>query len=205
MVDIEYIKIMLTPESEERKIKPGDFIPYNVAELLANGKIELFKRCFAKVTNDYTNVVSNDSEYTVELKCFNCGEIYTQKGSKTKTCKIIRAKPEEKICHKCLLKKKDEEKALKRKQQENYENAIKENTNYFIQTYLNVGYDFTDKTEKSFYALKSELQNVDADFIANAIKNMKYHDFLDTPYWKVIARHIKKRANNRCQLCNNYK
>ena len=29
-----------------------------------------------------------------------------------------------------------------------------------------------------------------------------YHDFLKTPYWKIVASWVKKRYKNRCALCN---
>lgn len=33
------------------------------------------------------------------------------------------------------------------------------------------------------------------------INSMLYQDFLQTPYWKSIARYIKQRDGNRCRLC----
>lgn len=39
-------------------------------------------------------------------------------------------------------------------------------------------------------------------YIEDYIKQMKYSDFLKTPYWSAIAERVKIRAKNSCQVCN---
>jgi hypothetical protein len=38
--------------------------------------------------------------------------------------------------------------------------------------------------------------------LAEAIKKMEYADFITTPYWKLLAQHIKVKAKHRCRVCN---
>ena len=33
------------------------------------------------------------------------------------------------------------------------------------------------------------------------IKSMKYRDFLNTPYWKIVAAYVKYKAKFKCQIC----
>lgn len=194
MVDVEYIKMMLEPDSNERKIQPGDFIPYGVAEILAQGKVDPFKRCFAPA-------LSGD-KYTIELKCFCCGKIYTDSGSKTKILKVIRYKPEKKVCPVCEAKKEEEDQQQRVKMREEYNANAKANAEEFVKVYLEPGYDFQNKRDDMFYMLRNKLFFSNAEEIAEAINDMTYQDFLDTPYWKTIARHVRKRAKYKCQLCS---
>ena len=194
MVDLEYIKMVLEPDSNERKIQPGDFIPYHVVEILAQSKVEPFKRCFAPALNG--------DEYTVELKCFYCGKIFTEKGSKTKILQVIRNKPKDKICGICKAKKEEEKRQKEIKMREEYIAHKKINTESFINDCLIPGYDFENKHDDMFYTLKNELFFADEKEVAEAINNMTYQEFLDTPYWRTIARHVRKKARYRCQLCN---
>lgn len=194
MVDVEYIKMMLEPDSNERKIQPGDFIPYGVVEILAQGKVDPFKRCFAPA-------LSGD-KYTIELKCFCCGKIYTDSGSKTKILKVIRYKPEKKVCPVCEAKKEEEDQQQRVKMREEYNANAKANAEEFVKVYLEPGYDFQNKRDDMFYMLRNKLFFSNAEEIAEAINDMTYQDFLDTPYWKTIARHVRKRAKYKCQLCS---
>lgn len=38
--------------------------------------------------------------------------------------------------------------------------------------------------------------------VSFAIKQMKYQDFLRTPYWKVVSQQVREDAGNKCQICN---
>lgn len=38
--------------------------------------------------------------------------------------------------------------------------------------------------------------------VSSFLKDMTYSEFLMTPYWKACAAIARKRAGNRCQLCN---
>lgn len=194
MVDVEYIKMMLGPDSNERKIQPGDFIPYDVVEILAHGKVDPFKRCFAPALNG--------DKYTIELKCFCCGKIYTDSGSKTKILKVIRYKPEKKVCPVCEAKKKEQALQQQIKAREEYIANSEMRAEQFIKDYLQPGYDFDNKKDDMFYMLKNKIFFLNADLVAEAINDMDYQDFLNTPYWRTIARHVRKRAKYKCQLCN---
>jgi 5-methylcytosine-specific restriction endonuclease McrA len=33
-------------------------------------------------------------------------------------------------------------------------------------------------------------------------KRERYHDYLESPYWKEVAKAVKERAGYRCQVCN---
>lgn len=79
-------------------------------------------------------------------------------------------------------------------------NSLKQNINtteYIIQNYL-----IRDQVI-SFNELKSLLDNADEDRIAEYIQTMNYKDFLNSPYWKAIAKYRKYKANYKCCVCGN--
>jgi hypothetical protein len=46
------------------------------------------------------------------------------------------------------------------------------------------------------------LSNCDDEKIKDAIKDLNYNDFLNTPYWKAIAYEVKRRHRFRCIMCD---
>jgi hypothetical protein len=41
----------------------------------------------------------------------------------------------------------------------------------------------------------------DYSYIGNFFKKMKYKDFLNTLYWRIISKCIRELAHNKCQVC----
>jgi len=54
--------------------------------------------------------------------------------------------------------------------------------------------------QSSFSQLQKESKGLCKD-IKPFIKAMNYNDFLQTPYWKIIATKVKKNANYQCVYC----
>lgn len=200
MVDIEYIKATLNPtlEDDRRKIKQGDYLTKEVIDLLCTGKVANIQKCFA--LTDGTS-----EKYTVECVCSKCNSIHTLKKSKTKLLEYIADLRNGINNYKCEICKELEAEESKKLSEQNkilLEKATISATETFISNYLCVGYDINDKSDKQFYAMRNQLYRCDIDAIADYINDMDYHDFLITPYWRIIARHMKKKAKYKCQLCN---
>lgn len=47
----------------------------------------------------------------------------------------------------------------------------------------------------------TDTTGVDESEVAHVILQMKYSEFLETPYWSSISREVKRRAGEQCQKC----
>ncbi len=101
----------------------------------------------------------------------------------------------------------DKEKQISRNQENHpkIDQEIQQNTFYYLENYLN-----PNKKWNRSVSLKKQLNlirysKVNWKIVSEYIKNMKYTDFLQTPYWKIIATHSKFKAKFKCQICNNHR
>lgn len=199
---LETIKSIIHPiESNDGKIQYGDTITRDVIEIMKEGNLTNIKNCFAPVPH---NCLQGD--YIVELICNKCGKTHIESLSKTKTIDAIRGKYES-ICSDCY---REELIAWSKREQETerktYEEIVQESTNEFIEKYLTVSDEFDDRISKEDYkSLNDIAKNSDIDKVVGIIKAMDYKDFLKTKYWKMSSYIKKKKAGNRCELCNGKK
>lgn len=47
----------------------------------------------------------------------------------------------------------------------------------------------------------TDTRGVDESEVAHIIRQMRYEDFLQTPYWRAISKHIKRQAGGECEFC----
>jgi len=76
---------------------------------------------------------------------------------------------------------------------------IKETDTNFIKQYVLGKYSKTYTIEQMLEYKRFSNKEI------NYIKTLKYKKFLNTPYWKIISKHIKDNADNHCALCNSTK
>ena len=212
MIDIDYIKSVLNPTLEnERKIGPEDIITQDIIEIIRAGKVSQIPKCFkpVEVSGQTFKVltVCNRCKSEKVLKSFSKTQLLDF--MKPKTCKGI----EEKIlCTECLKKKEVEDKILEKQKAEEQaelkakrQEIIEKNTNSFILNYLDPNRQWNEGVN-----LKTKVKDIiyldyliNDDIISEYIRcQLRYEDFLNTPYWNAISQYAKSRAKFKCQLCN---
>lgn len=196
MVDYNLFESILE-KSKEGYIEDGDHIDAKTMDLF--------------IKHGHTNIrmlfktYSDSAYYYVDVRCGCCGKIQQQRLSKTKIFTYVndvRQKRNNIRCHECYLE--EERKRLKERDKERV-SLVKEkekNTEHYIQTYLNPENSWKEGVKP--YTKRNDLQcvYVDRQKIRDYIRDMDYHDFLQTPYWKAVAESVKQYHNYRCQLCN---
>lgn len=192
MIDTELFKKVLS--SEYRPINENDIINDNILnelkEFSAQKIISLFKK--------------GDYKVHCQLKCCNCGQVKDIYLTKTRLQEYIRKK--QITCEDCLELQKQQKEAKAEEDKYRIFEEKKQGTKYFIDFYLNPDekWDNKIKTNDKFYTMYRDFNyETFREIIAEYINNMKYSDFLKTPYWKAIAEKIKKKAEFKCQICGN--
>lgn len=59
-------------------------------------------------------------------------------------------------------------------------------------------YNCWDTKERLIYML----DYIDKSKLKKFVDKMSYKDYLSTSYWKFVSYLVKKKAKNKCQLCN---
>jgi hypothetical protein len=154
--------------------------------------------CFEPLKEDQLSSV-----FLVEAECEHCHSISIVEMTKTRLIDYLKRKTKKRwrneyICENCKIKNKENEKQKKIE----YIKREEENTKNFIDVYLDKNKAWNK--ELKFYDRWNSIVHsfVDWEIIANYINTIDYHDFLQTPYWKIIAEKKKRAAGFRCQLCN---
>ncbi len=166
----------------------------------------------------YINAQSNYKRYSCDVICGNCDNKFCVKSlSRSKLLEYMFPKREKKydnrtreiyfvekvfLCTKCIQEKKQQEKIANQRIQQQCEDALPANTDNFIHLYLNPNMRWTDYKDSGHRIQEMQRKNVCWDNVELAAIRMNYADFLQTPYWKMIAYHVKKRAKFRCKLCD---
>lgn len=212
MINEEFIKSILFPENiDSQKIQSGDFISSELVELMATSTQKRIRECFAPAPERKTGESTATLKYSVEFECESCHSYNITEMGKDQVIYYIshrNKKPLKKhwcsrrfLCDECAKlerewqeKQKQEWLCIKSANQ-------KDATCTFIKTYCNAGYDFTNPSHNDYRALYNAIRFCDQNKIAEHIREMDYREFLDTPYWKAIARYVKYRAKYKCMLC----
>lgn len=200
MIDYEFFKKILNQE-DDGYIEDGDFLDKNIVSLFAKSKKQKVVNLFKKYGKTYKPL------YSVELECMKCGKTWVVDMNKTKFIEHITAlhytdespyKASHILCNECLEEYKNRQNELNRIRGEEEYKERTENTKEFIKKYLSAfpTIEIYVKWSTIRYA------NVDFDMVAEYIQEMNYYTFLNTIYWKVVAKKVKERAGYRCQLCN---
>ena len=133
---------------------------------------------------------TNFSNYKILLNCRHCNTPVESSLSKTAFINVIRTctAPSAIItCFSCL-----------NKPQENKTLTKEHKTIKFIDDYVyNKGIITTP-----FINMLNQYRECNFMPIKQTICKMKYSDFLNTFYWKIIANEKRIQANNKCQLCS---
>lgn len=205
MVDYELFKSILT-RGDDGYIEAGDFIDYRTMLLFAESPVTKLKSLFKRSSGD----VSNPCQYSIELTCPECQKKYKRFVSFSRLYDTVRVMSGSKAyekrvdlhCDDCKAILLQKQKELDKKALEEYEKRLKERTDKYIENYLDPiktwkkGVPFSKKWDEI-------TQNgVDRQAIAEYIKNMDYHEFLQTPYWKTIADKKKYHDKYKCAVCN---
>lgn len=201
MVDIDLFKKILEKE-DEGYITNGDFIPFELFDLLSKYSDEKRKKLFGK----QPKVGKNYYTYNVEIKCPNCEKMFVKNMSKTPLFSLINCYKNEcnkkdLFCEECFEKYELERKNEKLEEQKKEEEKNKERLKIYIHENLNPNYQWKEKTPL-WKKMRDISDDVDRNVIAKYILSMPYREFLQTPYWKAISQKVMANANFRCQICN---
>ena len=216
-MDKEFIKEILSTEDwqDDRLIKRGDFIDLDFIDYLCTVKTSKIDKAFYRY---YDKPLKGESVYHTELKCPCCGNIRVQNLSKTNiidTIKKIKYKKEngvdkffysavELLCEDCANKKKEKEDREREQYNIDRISKINSETDEYIEIYLDPCNSFKKEISlSSKIRLIMECSYLNDNKIKNAIQNMDYRYFLNTPYWDGVRNYKLKKSKYRCQLCGN--
>jgi hypothetical protein len=154
-----------------------------------------------KHTFEPTNGIGQ--QWTYEIICVCCQQKCAITTCKTKMLEHI-FNNKKVMCLKC----EKEEKDLKRKEitfnkiQNNID--LKKNTQFFIENFLCPDPEHYWPKDYTFWDRWNDVSSFrrDRDVVAVYIQEMKYKDFLKTPYWRAISEKKRHEAKYRCQMCN---
>lgn len=194
-MDREYVKFLLTDpvEDNDRKIQVGEYIDNDLIELFRSNPKNI-NRCFAPYKS-----LPLGAKYDVECICDICHQTYDNKLSKTAIIRYV--KEQKSTCNKCMKNQQRIKEEQRKFEIEDRKIEREINTQLYIGDYLAPYNKWHKDVKYSEMRRAIECGNVDDTVIANYIKQMKYSDFLKTPYWKYISWKTKYRANNVCALC----
>lgn len=201
MIDIDFLETIIFKKEEEHKIQEGDYITSEIVDLLRKGSVSDRQACFAPARGYF--------RYLIDVSCNDCGKIMQKEFSKTKVLDYLRGARQYR-CDDCeakkiILERKHREKiraeleSSTRKMQE----QINKNTEIYIENYLDPYKSWikgttakakTNDVIKYGYSVNDEKN-------AEAVQNLTYEDFLQTPYWQAISLYAKYLSRFRCQLC----
>ena len=199
MVDYNLFEKILKSE-DCGYIENYDFISYDLLMLFASSKVEKVKSLFKK---------GDVSLYDVELKCEKCDKMFVLHVTKTKLYEILqhlRGNTKRDyihiLCRCCEQIHKEEENRKKQQQMQKMEEIESAMAKKYIDDYLNPDNSWKKGVKNWDKIKKLSTEMWCNKYIEDYIKQMKYSDFLKTPYWSAIAERVKIRAKNSCQVCN---
>lgn len=201
MIDIDLFRKIL---EEDGYIECGDIIPIELFELMCSSPIDKVKSLFKK----HECILAEKKLYTVNIKCTECGKIFSLKVCKTNLLNLIslfknKSKKNYKcLCIECHSKELEIEKERKKAKDIERELNIIKNTESYISSYLDP--DKCWNKDVPYYVKFRQIKDVPVNWnaIKEHIRNMNYYDFLETPYWKAISEKVKSKAKYKCQICN---
>ena len=204
MIDIDLFRKILS--ADDGYIENGDTIPFELFEMMYCFPIDKVLSLFSKKKDK----CPQEYNYDVQIRCPECGRIITRQFNKTGLLNAIsfyrgKVKQYRKIdylCDECkvLEGKRMEEK--KNQEISRMQNVIAENTEHFIDNYLNKNKEWNKDVPLNRRFYNMFYANVDWSKIKDFIRKLDYQDFLQTPYWKAISDKVKRKAKYRCMICN---
>lgn len=208
-MDKEFIKELLSTEdgTSEKLIKNGDFIDSELLEILGKSTKKNLQKAFYSHKG---NIPGGGYQYFVELECPVCNKFHAKAVSKNKLMQILgysNSYSTEKYiihCELCKTKAEMEEKRKERERRADWEEREKNRTKNYIENYLNPNNSFKPEisaNEKISSIMEDFYGNSISDEVTNAILQMDYKDFLNTPYWDGVRNYKLKRAKYCCELC----
>lgn len=213
MIDKEFIKSILFPEdTESKKIKPGDHITAELVELMQAAPQKRIRECFAVIPKREKGEALTKYKYSIEVECKHCHKRFVREMGKEDIILYIsyngKADAKNKnwrvkdvLCSECTIIAENDRKKEMVENKKRWEQYQHDATAMFIEVYLKAGWDFEKPSNKNYWELFNACRGCGISTIAAHIKAMDYHDFLDTPYWKAIARYVKHKAGYKCMMC----
>ena len=200
MVNIEYLKSVIHPNQEDQRLQVGDTINDEIIDLLRECKKKDLSKCFAPAE------LGDRRKFTINTVCPYCDTVFSKEETKNYILnEILRVtydgcgtriyNDEYKICPECMVKILEREQLIKKQKEQLALQEKEQLTQYIIDKYI-LGDDVI-----YFSHLSSLCQSADEERIASVIRSMRYKDFLQSPYWKAIARYAKNYVSSKCSLC----
>lgn len=208
-MDKEFIRELLSTEegTSEKLIKNGDYIDSELLEILKQAPRKNLQKAFYSYKE---NLPNGGYQYLVEVRCPVCNKVHTKIVSKNKLMQILgysTSYSAEKYiyhCDFCKLKAEVADQIQERKRRAQWEENEKNRIKNYIENYLNPNNSFKQEVsvnEKIDYIMQNFYDNSISDEITNAVLQMSYKDFLNTPYWDGVRSYKLKRAKYCCELC----
>ena len=203
MVDYKLFENILS-QKDEGYVEEGDFLDFNIVKLFAASDLPRVRRLFKGTTRS-----SKPIGYYCEFECEKCGRKYITKVGKTRLFDILHLikNPAKKlgkvfVCDECKQTQKEEVVIDQERLAALLEKQTALNTEKYIELYLAPDKKWSENVSLYVRIQRLSSNAVNRDVIIEYIRNMDYYDFLETPYWKAIARRVKYKAGYKCQLCN---
>ncbi len=159
---------------------------------------------------------SGPASYNISgLECPQCHRAFTVTGiSRTKLLEAIngmkpdssrRKKPRSRwvpLCSDCVIKNGRKSREEQEAESERRWKIRRKNTDKFIELFLSPTSKWGIDAYKWYRSVMDNICNCEEEDVSQAIREMNYKDFLQTPYWKAIAQQVRYKADYRCQICN---
>ncbi len=81
--------------------------------------------------------------------------------------------------------------------------VLNDRSDRFVRSYLIARSGVVASEFAPYTTIIAAVSGIAEDSVAGLIKELPYHLFLQTPYWKAIAQEVKGRSNFHCCVCPN--
>lgn len=213
MIDYHTLEAIIKPVviDDSHKITNNDIITEELVQFLIKAnQFKYINECFAKMDRPKKGELPRPT-WHIQMKCTECDTIQEKLVNKATLLDYLKVRYSESksphnpfilrqysqfLCNECIERQRiaEEEKKVLENQK------ILDNTKLFVQKYLSKDIN-TSMLRNNIDVLKSEIRNCDEGLIAEYISSLDYDHFLITPYWKIIAYHVKKSAKFKCVIC----
>ena len=214
MIDIQLFKAVL--EKQTRLIDETDFIPESVIAFFTSYRVSLIEQLFKQSTS------KEQVHYKWESQCSTCSALVSHDTCKSEIFKFLTlfarsktskfdcwdaAKLQNYDCFQCVERRRLKEEQDKTEQAISFQaqsRSREETTSEFISNYLDSSKAWNEET--NFYHAFKQVErlfscSVNQEVVVQHIVAMPYNDFLNTPYWKCVAKEVYRRAKFLCSIC----
>jgi len=222
-MDREFVKMIISTKDgkDDRLIKRGDLVDWELVELLKNTSVSNIDKVFYKYDD---NASRDEAVYSMQIKCPKCENMRVVEVCKTNITDTIKKMKSssgnrkrkgyyfssiELLCPKCIKERDEKQKVEAEKNSKEFREERKKKNEDYISINLNPERSFKDgiSADVKIYTIMKGRNLFERNYflddekIKNVVRNMDYKDFLKTPYWDGVRNYKLKKARYCCELC----